>query len=185
MTSLQTFDLSLYHRILYAPHPAWLSRFMIFLIRPENFTLAIVVATFFLILWGGGRGRFLVLAATLGISLSDPLASRVIKEIFQRIRPCHGELPSLLPLGCSDSWSFPSSHATNIFCEATIIGVVYPKASPYAYIFAFLVGYARVYVGAHYPFDVIGGAVIGIIVGGGVVRLLGRIPPLKQMLYRH
>ena len=180
MTILQTLDLSLYHMILYAPHPKWLSDFMIFLIRPENFLLGIGVTVFFLILWGGGRGHFLVLAAGIGIAISDPLASRIIKSIFQRPRPCHGELSSFLPLGCSDSWSFPSSHATNIFCEATIVGLIYPKSAPYAYSLAFMVGFARIYVGAHYPFDVIGGAGIGIFIGWGVVRFLGRIPSFRK-----
>ncbi len=176
MTTLASLDLSLYHRILYAPHPAWLTRAMIFVTRPENFFLAIGVAAFFLVLWGGGRGRFLVLSAAIGVAISDPFASQVIKGIFRRPRPCHGELPAHLPIGCSDSWSFPSSHATNIFCEATIVSLLYPRAAPVAYLFASLVGYSRIYLGVHYPFDVLGGAAIGLLVGAGVVALLGRIP---------
>lgn len=182
MTSFQSLDLSLYHLILYAPHPDWLTRAMIFVTRPENFFLAIGVSAFFLILWGGGRGRFLVLSAGIGVAITDPLASQVIKGIFRRPRPCHGELPVHLPLGCTDSWSFPSSHATNIFCEATIVSLVFPRARPWAYLFASLVGFSRIYLGVHYPFDVLGGAGIGVLVGWGVVRLLEKMPGLGRFM---
>jgi undecaprenyl-diphosphatase len=179
MTSLGSIDLKLYHLVLFAPHPSWLSRLMIFVTRPENFFLGIGVAAFFLILWGGRKGRFLVVTAAVGVSISDPLTSRVIKSIFHRVRPCHGVDPSRLPLGCSDSYSFPSSHAVNIFCEATIVSLVYPKATPFAYMLAVLVAYSRVYLGVHYPFDVIGGALIGLCLGWGVFRLIRGLPFTK------
>ncbi len=181
MTALQSVDLSLYHHILYAPHPEWLNRLMIFVTRPENFFLSIGVAAFFLVLWGGGRGRFLVLSAGIGVAISDPLASIAIKSLVRRPRPCHGEVAAHLPLGCSDSWSFPSSHSVNIFCEATIISLLYPKAAPYATLFAGFVGYSRIYLGVHYPFDVLGGALIGVAVGWAVVSVLGRLPVLGRM----
>jgi undecaprenyl-diphosphatase len=180
MTTLASLDRFLYHLVLFAPHPPGLTRFMVFVTRPENFFLGIGVAVFFLLLWGGGKGRFLVVSAGLGVLISDPLASRVLKSLFDRPRPCHGVDPSRLPLGCSDSFSFPSSHSVNIFCEATIVSLVFPRATPFAYLFAGLVGYSRVYVGVHYPFDVIGGALIGILTGYAVVRILRSLPVLKR-----
>lgn len=182
MSAIGSLDRSLYHDVLYAPHPSWLTSFMVYVTRPENFFLAIVVAALFLVVSKGGRGRFLVISAGVGIAISDPLTSFGIKSLFHRPRPCHGEDPSRLPLGCSDSFSFPSSHGVNIFCEATIVSLIYPKAAPYANLFAALVGYSRVYLGVHYPFDVIGGAGIGILIGWGVVAFLGRVPALATLL---
>ena len=135
---------------------------------------------FFLLLWGARRGRFLVFSAGLGVAISDPLASRVIKSVFQRVRPCHADPPQLLPIGCSDSYSFPSSHAVNIFCEATIVSMVYPRAAPFAYLLATAVGYSRLYLGVHFPFDVLGGAAIGTAVGYGIVTMLRRISWLRD-----
>lgn len=181
MNGLSSLDRSLYHVILYAPHPPWLNAFFIFVTRPENFAVGLAVALFFLLLWGGGRGRALILSAGIGVALSDPLASRLLKSLFHRTRPCHAETPAHLPLGCSDSYSFPSSHAVNIFCEATIISMIYPRATPYAFLFATLVGYSRLYLGVHYPFDVMGGALIGVATGMLVVRTLSRIPLLAPL----
>ena len=154
---------------------------MLFITRPENFFLAIGIAAVFLWFRHGTRGRLLVVSCLVGISISDPLASRVLKEFFHRIRPCHEIDPSRLLAGCANSYSFPSSHAVNIFSEATIVSLVYPAAAPFSYLFAVLVGYSRVYIGVHYPFDILGGAIFGIGIGAGVVWFVRRIPPFRGL----
>lgn len=173
---LETLDFSLYRDILFAPHPAWLNESMLYITNPRNFFLAIGVAAAFLVARFGPKGRFLLLCAAVSVAVTDPLTSRVLKSLFQRERPCHlVHTPHLLD-ACSDSWSFPSTHAVNIFSEATVIALIYPKAGPWAYSFALAVGISRVYIGVHYPFDVLGGAVIGTIVGLLIVRAVGKIP---------
>jgi undecaprenyl-diphosphatase len=138
---------------------------MVFITVPENFALAAVVAALFLLTTCGNRGKRLVVSLLLGVGVSDPLSSFGIKSLVARPRPCHGVISDHLLKGCSDSWSFPSSHAVNIFCAATILSRVFPKAAVPAYVFAAAVGYSRVYIGVHYPLDVIGGAVIGTLLG--------------------
>ncbi|MHB1605681.1 MAG: phosphatase PAP2 family protein [Leptospirales bacterium] len=176
MSELQRIDFSFYHAILFGPHPDWLNKTMLFITTPQNFFLGIGVAVLFIWATFGLRGKFLILCSLSSILLSDPLSSRVLKAVVQRTRPCHHvETPNLLT-GCSDSYSFPSSHAVNIFAEATVLSLIYPKTAPYAYLFATLVGYSRVYVGVHYPFDVIGGAAIGILLGSAVVFVFRQLP---------
>lgn len=182
MTStLQRIDFSLYHLILFGPHPDWLNKTMLFVTTPQNFFLGIAVAVLFVWAKFGLRGRFLILCSLTSILISDPLTSRIVKTIFQRSRPCHlVDTPNLLT-GCSDSYSFPSSHAVNMFAEATVLSLVYPKAAPVAYAFASIVGYSRVYIGVHYPFDVIGGAAIGILLGGAVVMIIQKLPVFRRL----
>ncbi len=183
--SLQSLDRSLYNTILFGPHPHWLNSVMVFITVPENFALAAVVAALFLLTTCGNRGRRLVTSLLLGVGVSDPLSSFGIKSLVARPRPCHGIVSDHLLKGCSDSWSFPSSHAVNIFCAATILSRIYPKATIPAYFFAAAVGYSRVYIGVHYPLDVISGAVIGTLLGlavtWSVLKLVGRFPFLSPI----
>ncbi|MCL4460503.1 MAG: phosphatase PAP2 family protein [Nitrospirae bacterium] len=179
---LQTLDFALYRDVLFAPHPDWLNTGMLYITNPRNFFLAIGVAAAFLGVRFGLKGRFLLLCAALSVAITDPLSSRVLKALFQRQRPCHlVQTPHLLD-GCSNSWSFPSSHAVNIFSEATVIALIYPKAGPWAYLFAMAVGVSRVYIGVHYPFDVLGGAMIGTTVGFLIVKAAGKIPVFRGVV---
>lgn len=166
--SLLSEDRAIYNSVLFGPHPQWLNSLMVFITVPENFGLAAVVAALFLLTTCGNRGRLLVASLLAGVGISDPLSSFGIKSLVARPRPCHGIVSDHLLKGCSDSWSFPSSHAVNIFCAATILSRIYPKAAVPAYLFAAAVCYSRVYIGVHYPLDVIGGAAIGTLLGLGV-----------------
>jgi undecaprenyl-diphosphatase len=139
-TFLQSLDFSLYRAVVFSPHPPWLNSVMLYVTNPQNFVLAVLGAAVFLSTRFGMKGRFLLLCAALSIAITDPLASRVLKAIFQRERPCHLVHAPHLLAGCSDSWSFPSSHAVNIFSEATVVAIIYPKAAPWAYTFARCLG---------------------------------------------
>ena len=112
------------------------------------------------------------------VALSDILSSHVIKEIFYRPRPCRDELMAdkvrFLAKTCGLNGSFTSSHATNHFAIATYLYITLRKLSPYwglAFIWASLISYAQVYVGVHYPFDVIGGAILGSTLGWIFARI--------------
>ena len=83
------------------------------------------------------------------------------KNISRRTRPFDKEL--------GDS-SFPSGHTAYAFAGATILGNRYPKLRIPLYLVAGLVGVSRVYLGRHYPTDVIGGAIVGTVAGTLVWR---------------
>ena len=106
------------------------------------------------------------------VAISDPVSSQILKPIFQRLRPCHPvsfvEGGRFL-LGMKRSLSFPSSHSMNMFAQAALLCGIYPRHSLYFFSFAALIAYTRVYTGVHYPLDVIGGALFGVMVGLGVV----------------
>jgi undecaprenyl-diphosphatase len=96
-----------------------------------------------------------------------------LKALFHRERPPlrYAEPKTLVPVP-HDS-SFPSGHAATSFAAATILSFSFPRLAPLLYLLAAAVAFSRVYVGVHYPLDVVGGAVLGVLVATAL-RLLVR-----------
>ena len=110
------------------------------------------------------RGLALVLATAISVSISDFLGA-TLKELIARDRPCHVLSHVKDIANCSNSFSFPSNHAINSFTFATIITRAYKNFAFILYISALLIGYSRVYLGVHYPTDVLSGALCGVLIG--------------------
>jgi undecaprenyl-diphosphatase len=109
-----------------------------------------------------------VLAA---VAVGDLLAYG-IKEATGRPRPFR-RYPEPRPLGhVPHDPSFPSGHATMAFASATVLSYFKPRWAPAFFLLAVAIGYSRVYVGVHYPLDVLGGALLGLLIGAGVIALL-------------
>jgi undecaprenyl-diphosphatase len=107
--------------------------------------------------------RALVFVA-LTVLVSD-FAATQLKDVFARVRPCQALTGVRLLVGCGGSYSFPSGHATNIFAAMVFLSLRYRKYAPFFIAAAVAVAYSRVYVGVHYPLDVLGGAVLGSFFG--------------------
>lgn len=101
------------------------------------------------------------------IGAADFISSSIIKPLAQRERPCHDtEINSKLyvPIGCGGAYGFVSSHSANTFALATILLLISRKKIwCLLYLWAFSVAYSRIYLGVHYPGDIVCGALIGII----------------------
>jgi undecaprenyl-diphosphatase len=115
-----------------------------------------------LLIFGKKKGRMAVLLLVLGITLSDQLCNNVLKPLIGRIRPCNVLENIHLLVNCTKSYSFPSSHAMNMFTGCTLLSFTYRKLKVIFFIIAILVSYSRIYVGVHYPFDVLAGVILGI-----------------------
>ena len=139
--------------------------FMPFITRQQNWNPVFVVIIIGL-LWKGGRtGRIVVLLLIPVILLSDQITSSLIKPWVDRIRPCEafeaaGTVRALI--GVKTSPSFPSSHASNAFAAALLFALFYPKRQWIYFVIAGLIALSRVYVGVHYPIDVIVGSAVGL-----------------------
>jgi undecaprenyl-diphosphatase len=123
------------------------------------------------------------LARTLGLTLLTAATTFAadsvcfgLKDITDRTRPFVAH-PQIDPLYVVHSSSFPAGHAATAFAGATLLSYVAPKAMPGFFALAVLIACSRVYVGVHYPSDVIAGAIVGAAVGAvaiGVVAVARR-----------
>ena len=119
------------------------------------------------------KGWWWVLFFICTVSITDIVSSTIIKQIFERLRPCNDPLLSgqvrLLLKSCGTGWSFTSSHAANHTGMAVFLFITLkPVINRWAYLailWAAVICYAQVYVGVHYPFDILGGALIGFLFG--------------------
>ena len=111
---------------------------------------------------------FLKILLSLGILifLADFSSVQLFKEIFQRARPCHLLEGIRVVNGCGGPFGFISSHATNSFAIAFFISLLLRRFWWFINLFswAVLIGFSRVYLGVHYPFDILGGMFWGVFV---------------------
>jgi undecaprenyl-diphosphatase len=108
--------------------------------------------------------RWGVLGLTIvAVALADVTATG-LKGLFDRPRPPL-RYPNQDPLvAVPDTASFPSGHAATSFAGATILAFAFPRLAPPFYVLASAVGFSRVYLGVHYPLDIVGGAVLGTLI---------------------
>ena len=137
----------------------------------------------FLLLNYKQKGLYLCLALLLTIAIADNVSSRLIKKSVQRLRPCKVLEPQqdmYLLVPCGSGFSFPSTHATNHFAIAVFLFLVLGKCFRWTKIplvlWACSIAFAQVYVGVHYPLDVVAGALLGILIGWGVYLVLTHLP---------
>jgi len=109
----------------------------------------------------------------IAVALADWSATG-LKAIIDRPRPPlrYAEPKTLVPV--PHDASFPSGHAATSFAAATMLSLAFPRFAPFLYVLAAAVAFSRVYVGVHYPLDVIGGALLGALVTVVLRFLVGR-----------
>ncbi|MFW5656681.1 MAG: phosphatase PAP2 family protein [Bacteroidota bacterium] len=124
----------------------------------------------------GVKAIWIVLGAALVVTLADQSSVKLFKNVFERLRPCHNpaldEFVHRVNNKCGGKYGFVSSHAANSFAIAMYTLLVF-KNRAYTWfilLWAAIVSYSRIYLGVHYPGDILGGALLGIFLGWLVYR---------------
>ncbi len=112
------------------------------------------------------RGVITTAAVRLGFMFGaiglTGLADTILKRLIGRIRPSELGPFAFDPVSWRSAYaSFPSGHTTNVFATLVAVGLVFPRARPFLWIYALVIAVSRVIVSSHYPSDVIAGAAFG------------------------
>lgn len=130
-------------------------------------------------------GLVMALFIITAIGISDYTSSQLIKKNVRRARPCKvmeqpADMNLLVP--CGSGYSFPSSHASNHFAISLFLflslGRLVPKYRYLLFLWAGLVSFAQVYVGLHYPLDIMAGGILGSLIGWLVFLAYRKFAPL-------
>ena len=124
---------------------------------------------------------FYIFSLVLVMILISDQSANIFKDSFQRLRPCYNEIIQdsvrLVKESCGGKYGFFSAHASNSFSLAVFFGILFKDFSKYpiyfTIIYASLISYSRIYLGVHYPLDIIFGALFGVINGILIYKIHG------------
>lgn len=186
MNFITTLDTELF-LFLNRLHVAWLDPVMTFISGKITWAPFYLVLLYLVIRNYKKRSIIIIIGIILLIVCSDQISSGVFKPIFERPRPCHNEAIKdlvYLPNGhCGGAYGFISSHACNTFALAVYLTQIlkrhYRKIGWVMFVWAGMVAYSRIYMGVHYPGDIIVGAIVGMLIGYVIWKVYAKIENLK------
>ena len=181
------FDEHLFHLI----NQHWQNAFFDWLLphwRNKYFWIPLYVCITIFTIWKlRAKSIIFLVAVILTITLSDTISSKVVKPTIQRLRPCNVERLEAVVIEripCGGGYSFTSSHATNHFALAVFLsltlGARYRRIRWPLLLWAASIAYAQVYVGVHYPLDVVAGAILGTVIGLVMAKIYKKIQAVHQ-----
>ncbi|MFH0734117.1 MAG: phosphatase PAP2 family protein [bacterium] len=162
---LYSVDVGIFYFINHTLANPIFNKFFPFITDVKNWYLTYVVLWLICFFKGGRTGKVAAIGSIFVIIASDQISSNLIKNFVGRIRPCNVLSNVNILVGCTGSFSFPSSHAVNNFAIAMFFYKFFPKLKYVLFVSAFFVALSRPYVGVHYPSDIFFGALIGTLIG--------------------
>ena len=173
-------------------HASWLDAVMPWWRDKKTWIPLYLAITAFLLFKYRWKGLVYIAAIGLTVGLADTVSSKLLKKNVQRLRPCQDiELQDEVRLltGCGHSYSFTSSHAANHFAMAVFLALTLGRVFRFFrwpfLLWAGSIAYGQVYVGVHYPLDVLFGALAGGLIAYVMAKVYLRrdsilIPALKS-----
>ena len=136
--------------------------FFVTITNEDLWAIPVIIGIIILAFKGGNRARIAIGLTLIATGLSDLTVVEVIKPAIARLRPSHtlGDTINIL-IGKGGKYGFVSAHAANIFCATTILSYFYDQWKRSLFFLALSVSISRVYVGVHYPGDILFGGLYG------------------------
>ena len=122
---------------------------------------------------------YIILVIVIMITITDQGAN-LFKDSFQRLRPCYDETVKdsirLVKDNCGGKYGFFSAHASNSFSLAIFFGLLFRNRIRYiiliTLVYASFISYSRIYLGVHFPIDIIFGSLFGLFIGFSIYRFV-------------
>ena len=160
-------------------HFAWADAFFPYLTQLSHWFTPLTVLFVWMAFFSGKKGRRVLLILLLTVAVTDFINTRGLKKTIERPRPALA-VQGTAPLVDAYGYSFPSGHAANMFAACLLLGLIYRRWLWPLLALASLVAFSRVYVGVHYPSDVLAGAVLGALLAGLAFRLTRRFSNIEN-----
>ena len=155
------------------------------LLRNARFWIPLYLFIIIFCLWKYKKtGAIIIILLALSAGTADFTSASIIKYNVKRLRPCRDPIVSrtdITRVPCGTGYSFPSTHATDHFAMAAFLGLVFARKWRWIWLWAILwacsISFAQVYVGVHFPVDVLAGALYGMFVGWLLSLLFKKLQP--------
>ena len=171
MKPFDALDAGLFLTVNRLPHNRWLNGLFSFFTITFKAGLGWYVMMIVSILLNPRRGIRAMRNTLLPLSVATTLVEYPIKAFFRRRRPFIDFVQATVIGKKPGSWSFPSGHSASAFAGAWLLSRDFPGQSPFFFLLAALVGFSRIYLGDHYPGDVLSGALSGMAFAESVQRV--------------
>ena len=172
---LDAFDAALFIQVNHLPHPKWLdgliARFSWMMTGGHAWILVVLADALF----NRHRATRTAMAVLPALYLATCTVEIPIKKYFRRRRPFISIVRAIVVGRKPGGFSFPSGHSAAAFAGATLLQTCYPRGRRHFFAIALLVAFSRVYLGAHYPADVLSGGLAGTALAKLYRNLLGRL----------
>lgn len=179
---LREVDVAVFYLINRNLRNAVFDSLMPFITNKWNFAAPLGLLLLYVLVFRPSRDRIVAVSAIAVVLLADA-STYLLKDLFHRIRPCHTlqQVQLLSGAVCTGSFSFPSNHASNMFAVAAFFSYFYRHLVLPCFFTAALIGYSRIYLGLHYPVDVMAGVVWGLFVGFPAAFMVQRLIRARQV----
>lgn len=188
MDSLLQLDYSIFHFINHTISNSFLDVLLPFLRHANNWIPLYIFLAIYLLYKYNIEAIKYILYIVFAFALADYISAGIIKPFVARLRPCHSAyLQANLLLGhCGGKWSFPSTHATNHIAIALsiVMANIFTKRwiNLCWIIWAIAIGFAQIYVGVHFPSDVLAGIILGSMIA--FINWKYILPAIEKMYER-